>query len=346
MPRTRSVVWAELKIGIVAVLALTLAATLIFVVGGAGGFFWQQYRLRTRFADVQGLKSGAVVRLAGVEVGTVSDIRFDGAQVEVGLTIHRDHQPRITTESRATIGSLSLLGEPLIEITPSTGGRPLENGGFIEGVPTAGQIRTVAERATESLDEARHLLADLRAGKGTVGRLFTDDALYRDLEAFVGAASAVAGELRRGDGTLARLIRDPRAYRALESALTNLDTMTRRLNAGEGTLGQLLRDDQLARSLGGATDTVGQVASKLNTGEGTAGRLINDASLFNRLNSLSTRLDDLVGRLSQGEGTAGRMLRDRELYENMNEAVAELRALVGDIRKDPKKYLTVRISIF
>ncbi len=50
--------------------------------------------------------------------------------------------------------------------------------------------------------------------------------------------------------------------------------------------------------------------------------------------------------LQQGEGTAGQLLQNRELYENMNGTMAELRSLVSDIRRDPKKYLNVRVSLF
>ena len=59
MPRTRSLAWSELKIGILAVAALVLAAMIIVAVGGQSGFFWQRYELKTKFANVQGLKSGA-----------------------------------------------------------------------------------------------------------------------------------------------------------------------------------------------------------------------------------------------------------------------------------------------
>ena len=69
MPRTRSLAWSELKIGIIAVIAIALAIMIIIAVGGQAGFTWQQYTLKTKFANVQGLKDGAVVRVAGVEVG-------------------------------------------------------------------------------------------------------------------------------------------------------------------------------------------------------------------------------------------------------------------------------------
>ena len=124
MPRTRSLAWSELKIGIIAVAAMFLAALLIIAVGGSAGFSWQRYTLKTRFPDVKGLKSGAVVRVAGVEVGKVSEVQLSGAEVEVLLEVKKGNEERITTNSRAAIGSLSLLGEPVIDISPSTTGTP------------------------------------------------------------------------------------------------------------------------------------------------------------------------------------------------------------------------------
>ena len=58
------------------------------------------------------------------------------------------------------------------------------------------------------------------------------------------------------------------------------------------------------------------------------------------------RLDTLTKRLNDGEGTAGQLLQDKQLYENMNSAVTDLRSLLTDVRKDPKKFLNVKVSIF
>ena len=79
MPRTRSIAWSELKIGVVGVVAAAARACVIVAVGGEGGFWWQRYPLKTQFADAQGLKTGAVVRLSGKEVGTVTAVEFAGA---------------------------------------------------------------------------------------------------------------------------------------------------------------------------------------------------------------------------------------------------------------------------
>jgi phospholipid/cholesterol/gamma-HCH transport system substrate-binding protein len=346
MPRTRSLAWSELKIGIIAVIAIGLAAMIIVAVGGQAGFFWQQYQLRTKFQDVQGLKAGAVVWVAGVEVGKVDEITFAGSDVEVVLNVKREMQPRITSESRAAIGSLSLLGEPIIEITPSSQGTPLEDGAFLQSVPPAGQLADVAEGATQSLEQVTSILRDIRAGKGTVGRLFTDDAVYREVQRLVASAEGVAGHLSRGNGTLGMLIRDPSAYRSFNASLSELQQMTKRINAGEGSLGRLLKDDALARSLSSTSSNLEQMTGRLNRGEGTAGKLLTDKELYDRFNALAGRFDSLASSLQQGQGTAGQLLHDKQLYENMNAAATELRQLIGDIRKDPRKYLNVRVSIF
>ena len=71
MPRTRSLAWSELKIGGLTIVAIVITALTIFLLTGSRGFFWQRYNLKTRFANVAGLKAGSPVRLAGVEVGLV-----------------------------------------------------------------------------------------------------------------------------------------------------------------------------------------------------------------------------------------------------------------------------------
>ena len=81
-------------------------------------------------------------------------------------------------------------------------------------------------------------------------------------------------------------------------------------------------------------------------GNAVVGRLMNDTQLYDRLNSMASRVDQLMARLGEGQGTAGQLLQDRQLYDNMNRAVAELQSLLADIRKDPKRYLRVNVSIF
>jgi phospholipid/cholesterol/gamma-HCH transport system substrate-binding protein len=64
------------------------------------------------------------------------------------------------------------------------------------------------------------------------------------------------------------------------------------------------------------------------------------------LNSMTERFEKVAAKLNEGEGSASKLLNDKQLYENLNQASTELRNLLADIRKDPRKYLSVRVSIF
>ena len=346
MPRTHSLTWSELKIGLLTIFAIVMATWLIFLLSGSGGFFWQRYSLKTVFPNIAGLKPGAPVRVAGVVVGSVTEIEFVGDRVEVLVEISRDMQSRVTSMSTASLGSVSLLGEPAVDITASSQGMPVPEWGYVPTGPAAGSLTAVTTQAAEGIEQLTALLQDTRSGRGTVGQLITDETLYSQINAVVAAAERVVHNVNEGRGTLGRLVNNPAAARALEALLQNFEAITERIRAGEGSLGKLLDDGALAKTLTSTTTNLDSITGRISRGEGTAGQLVTERELYDRLNSLSERLDKVMTGLQQGEGTAGQLLKDRQLYENMNGAVAELRQLVQDIRKDPRKFLTVRVSFF
>ena len=347
MPRTRSVAFSELKLGLVGVFAIVLVVLLIVAVGGQGGFPWQTYPLKTRFDDAQGLKTGAVVRLSGKDVGKVTSVEFEGAQIEVEMTVSKRVRPLITTKSTASVGSLSLLGESIITVSAGPGGTPIADWGYITSSAKAGgPLGEIAGKASAGLEQATAVFSDLRAGRGTLGKLMTDQALYDELEQFVAAAGQVAKALQSGKGTIGQLTNDPAAYNALKASLDNLNAITTKMNSGQGSLSRLLNDDAIAKSLAASSSNLEQMTGNLNRGEGTAGKLMTDREIYDRLNSLTTKLDAVAAGLEAGRGTVGLLLRDQRLYENMNMAATEIRNLVADIRKDPKKFLRVTVSIF
>jgi phospholipid/cholesterol/gamma-HCH transport system substrate-binding protein len=345
MPRTRSIAWSELKLGIVGIAAATLTVAIIVAVGGQGGFFWQRYPLKATFSDAQGLKTGAVVRLSGKDIGRVTSVEFAGDKIEVGFEVSKSVRDLITDRSEARLGSTSLLGESLLDLTADRTGTPLADWGYVR-TKDAGGLGDLTASATEGLREASQILADVRAGKGTLGKIVTDDALYAELQQFVSSAADLADRLREGQGTVGKLVNDPAVWNSLKSSLENLQAATDRLNRGDGPLGRLLHDDAMGQSLSSTLSNLSETTARLNRGEGTVGKLLTERELYDRLNSISGRVDSVVAGLNTTEGTAGRLLHDEQLYENMNRAVTELRDLLADIRKDPKKYLRVSVSIF
>ncbi|MDA1306416.1 MAG: MlaD family protein [Acidobacteria bacterium] len=346
MPRTRSIGWAQLKIGIVAVAAMALASMLILAVGGQGGFPWQRYPLRAEFADVQGMKTGAVVRIAGKDVGKVVAVDFDGDGIVVGLEVSQDVRPLITDRSVASIGSLSLLGEPLVDISPASQGTPLQDNATLKTTASGGGMAQTAAVAEATLEQVRSLLEGVQAGKGSMGKLVTDDALYAEFTALLEKANTVATQVSAGKGTVSALLNDPAAYVAMKASLDDLQAMTAGIRRGDGPLGRLFADEALSRSLSTTATNLETMSGQLARTDGTVGKLLNESELYDRLDGLTTRLDGLVSGLAAGQGTAGQLLQDKALYDNMNQAVISFNELIAAIKADPRKHLTVRVSIF
>src|SRR4051812_29025872 len=210
MPRTRSLAWSELKLGVLTIVALIVAAATIFSVMGTRGFFWQRYPLKTRFGNVAGLKSGSPVRVSGVEVGSVNDVVLSGDQVDVLFEVNKEVRSRITTASSAVLGQVSLLGLSSVDITAASNGTPIPDGGYVPTGKNAAGLADVTTQASEGIGELTGLLKDMRAGKGTAGKLMTDDQLYNGINQFVAAASDVTNAIRSGRGTIGRFINDPK----------------------------------------------------------------------------------------------------------------------------------------
>ncbi len=346
MPRTRSLKWSELKIGIMAVVALVIAAALIVALGGEGGFFWQRYNLKAKFSNASGVQVGSPVRVAGVTVGAVTDLEFIGSDVEMLLELHEDMQQRVRTASRATIGSVSLLGEGAVDISASTTGQPIPEWGYVPSDAPGAQLADVTASANKGIAELTTLITDIRAGKGTVGKLMTDEQLYRDLQEFTAAARSVTDGLAKGKGTLGQLLNNPESARQLENSLKNLTSITNKINAGQGSIGQLMNDPAFAKNLTAVTANFEGLSGKLNRGEGTMGQLMTNDALYKRLDGVTTNLEHLTAKLNQGQGTAGKLLTDTSLHDNINKTLNEMQQLLAEIKKDPKKYLNLRMSIF
>jgi phospholipid/cholesterol/gamma-HCH transport system substrate-binding protein len=345
MPRTRSIAWSQLKLGILGVVALTLLTVTVAAVGGQAGFFWQLYPIKMQFRDVQGLKEGAVVRLSGKDVGRVKSVEFSGELIDVTCEVDKDVRPLITDGSVASVASLSLLGESMVIIKAAPGRTPVHDWGYVPTAEAKG-MNSLQESVSSSLEQAQQLIGDLRAGKGTLGKLVTDDALYTEMNAFIASANDLTRNMNQGKGTMGRLMNDPAAYEAMRASLTNLQEMTARINNGQGALGRFLNDEAMGKSLSGTMSNLEATTGRLNRGEGTMGKLMTDKELYDRLNQMTGRVDEVVRNLNAGEGTAGQLLQNKQLYDNMNKAVTELRDLLADIRKDPKKFLRVSVSIF
>src|SRR3970282_1516462 len=102
MPRGKDVRWSQLKVGLVSLVSVTLLAITIFLITGQTGFFAETATLYTYSSDAGGLKTGAVVRLAGVDVGNVSRVGLSGrADLKEAAEITMEVNARFLSDIRA-----------------------------------------------------------------------------------------------------------------------------------------------------------------------------------------------------------------------------------------------------
>src|SRR5215207_3957441 len=309
MPRSRtSISLSQVRVGIFVLLAI---AVLIFLVLNASGDinpFSRKLHLRARFSDANGLREGSEVRLAGVRVGKVEKIVLlepspvaGAPRVEAQMTVDstidgRPANERIRSDSEAQQGSPSLLGnEMLINITPGTAvGQPVQDGALLPSSSsnTVNDFATsgtdLAQRLSKLSDEINGMVRDVKDGKGTVGRLFSDEALYNNLNATIRETEDVMRDIRGGRGSAGRFINDPELYNNANTIANQLRLIAEDLRSGRGTAGKLLTDDQLyirinraADRLDRSVDQINLVISDVNAGRGTLGRLIKDEQIYN-----------------------------------------------------------------
>jgi len=376
----RSVTFSQLRVGIFVLLAIGILVFLVLNASGDINPFSRKLHLKARFVDANGLREGSEVRLAGVRVGKVEQIRLlppsdvpNAPRVEATLTIDStiDGQPanvRIRSDSTAQQGSPSLLGnEMLINITPGTAvGQPVSEGAILPSSSsnTVNDFATsgtdLAQRLSKLSDEISGIVKDVKEGKGTVGRLFNDEALYNNLNATIRETEDVMRQVRSGNGSAGRFINDPALYENANQIAIQLKTITDDLRAGRGSAGKFRTEDELFNRINRTADRIDKsveqlnlIVTDINAGHGTLGKLIRDEQLYNdtraavaRFNTTAERVDNLVAAAQRGEGTVGKLLTDETLFTNVNQLSSEGVKLIYDFRQNPKKYLTIKFELF
>ena len=211
MPRTRSLKWSELKIGIMAVVALLIAAALILALGGEGGFFWQRYNLKVKFSNAGGVQRGSPVRVAGVTVGAVTDLAVRRLRSRDAARAARRHAGAGHGPRRAPRSGRCRCWEKAR--STSAPARPVSrfrNGATCRRIAPPPQLADVTAQANKGIAELTALMQDIRAGKGTVGKLMTDEQLYVELRQFTAAAREVTEGLAQRQGHARPAAEQPR----------------------------------------------------------------------------------------------------------------------------------------
>ena len=178
----------ELKVGIFVFTGLTILVIFILSIGGIKT--WSSgYRINLNFNFINGVKIGAPVRFAGVDVGEVKKIKLDFIpdqnRSNVRLEVWVRDVIRIPADSSVWVNTLGLLGEKYIEIMPGKDyANPVKNDGYMVGVDPL-PIHTIFNRVENVMRNLDDGLAQIRNKEGSLGKLIYDDTVYNELQALV-----------------------------------------------------------------------------------------------------------------------------------------------------------------
>lgn len=256
------------------------------------------------FSKVDGLSGAAPVTVNGFNVGQVREMQYDYATNTIKVMLSLDSNLKIPRGSNATIQS-GLTGSASIVLLLADGTDYYAVGETIPGVNAEG-----------FMDKAGDMLPQIAAILPKV------DSIMDNLN---------------------RLTGDP----ALAASVARLDGITAELASSSKQLSQMMHS--LNGSIPGVMNNVNGITTKLNTTSDNFVDLsakLNNMPLDQTINSLSAtvaNLRQMSDKLNSKDNSLGMLLNDRGLYDHANATMADLDSLFIDIRRNPKRYVTIKV---
>jgi phospholipid/cholesterol/gamma-HCH transport system substrate-binding protein len=296
----------ETRLGMFIMMAALAAFVLIEVIGGPN-LLRPGFTLRARFANIQELKVGDPVKMAGVPVGSVEKISLATNDNKVELLLRLNKGTPVRTDTKAIIKFAGLGGANYVSMDFGTAGAPLmvENG-----------LLTTAEQPDMNALMAK--LDDVASGVQNLTKSFTGDKIdnllgpFTDfmrqnngrLSAILGNVQNISGQIASGQGTVGKLIYDQTLYNTAIAAVTNL----------QATAGEINLTVAQAR----------QVVDQINSGQGTIGKLVKDDKLYNETTDSMTNLKQILQKINSGQGSVGKLVNDQEFYKDAKLSLQKL----------------------
>ncbi len=301
----------ETRLGIFFAVALVAAFILLEVVGSVSSFK-PGYRIHALFNNVQELKVGNTVKMAGVKIGQVEKISLTNNHVKVTFKIDRNAE--VHTDSKATVKFTGLMGENYISIDfGTTTGVKATDGAYLSSTEQP-DISALMAKLDNVASGVENLTKSFTGDKidNLLGP-FTDFLKQNNapLTAMIGNMRTVSDRIATGQGTVGKLINDDALYQSALNTVSNLQD-----TAGEIKL--ILGDAKVA--IGQATNVI----SEINAGRGTIGKLVKDETLYRESTGAMTNLHQILQKINQGQGSVGMLINDQSLLKNIKLSLQKL----------------------
>jgi phospholipid/cholesterol/gamma-HCH transport system substrate-binding protein len=300
----------ETRLGIFFALALVVAVVVLEMIGAAD-FFRGGYKISGSFKNVQELKKGDHVKMAGVEIGRVEDIELEGGRAKVLMKIQPKHE--IKTDARAVIKFAGLMGQNFVTIEGGSPAAPRLQSGSIqtEEQPDLSVLLTKLEGVADGIENLTKSFST--DNLGTLLGPLTDFVKQNTtpLTAVIGNMKTVSDNIVAGKGTVGRLINDDALYTAAYTTVTNLQFATSDIKALTGQADTMITQ---VRSL----------VDQINSGHGTLGKLAKDEVLYNETSLAMSNLREILEKMNKGQGSVGKLVNDDSFLKNAKLSLQKL----------------------
>ncbi|WP_231511185.1 MlaD family protein [Chondromyces apiculatus] len=346
----------ELKVGFFVLAGLFFTGLVVFLIGDERRLFNPSVEYQARFADVQGLKAGAPIRMGGIDIGHVDEVGYGkdarDTTIYVTMKIVETEAGRIRKDSTVKIATKGLLGDKMIELSKGEATEALPPGSEITSeVPkdmltAVGEMAVKAEGALDNIERASASLADER--------------LHDDLRSAVASMNRVLNQAAQGEGYVNRVLTNPeeaerisRAVSGLERAGNELSLTLRevrsivgRVQSGPGFAHDVIYGDGPRKEIqqfGAAAEEVGVTLRGIRESDSLAHDVLyggkgDGAEALANVTAITADLRGIMRDVRAGKGTLGALLVDPSIYEDM-------KVLLGNVQRNDVLRALVRYSI-
>jgi len=335
MPTAQRIRWAKFRVLVVAMVAGVIL-TIVFYLLTGGTLLQAKATLYLYIPDATGVAPGSPVRVDGIGVGKVSNVKLSGSNqpartVQVAMRVESNHLIHIPVDSTADVDTDTLLGDKFIAIQSGRSSSHVAPGAEIRLKPETNTLDL--QQFAVALRTVDATLRDIENGSSPLGQFVIGDQMYRDLLRRVGQIQGGLRAIEDNTTQIGGLLYTDKALRQIEAPLVALDQSLAALQSGQGTMGAMLRDSAQYDSLRAAFADLRKTMADFQASE-----LMQSDAMYNQWNRSIEALIQQVDEMN-----ASPLFSSSAAYENLNGFAREMEAGMRDFRENPKKYLRMKM---
>src|SRR5438874_2558900 len=332
----------KFRVGVFVLVALAAFLGMVYALGARARLFEAHYTIHAEFTEVAGLTEGATVRLAGVQIGRVTDVHLPGepgGKVRVDLTIARRYADRIRRDSIARIETQGLLGDKVVEVTVGTAAAPPLQPGDVLLAREPTDFARVLTQGADTARDAAALVAALRKTAEDVNR----SRLVGDVSATVAKINRVVDQVEHGRGWAhALLYEEPVALRRINELIATTQALVERVEKGQGAAGVLVSPEAAAsaKRFVAAMDRISAMVEHPEREPGLLPGLLFDPkykAVLDDLRAVAHNLRLVSDRVAGGKGTLGSLVADSGDDGSLSLTMQDLQVAVANLKSISEK---------